>query len=65
MEGYNNAPFSIFGGFERALRWLSEERFEVSELMTTVSLKEPATVYSDINARKITEPFIAYDWRQI
>lgn len=65
LEGYNNAPFSIFGGFERALRWLSEERFKVSELMTTVSPEEPATVYSDITARKITEPLIAYDWHQI
>lgn len=26
LEGYNNAPHSIFGGFSRALEWLAEGR---------------------------------------
>lgn len=65
LEGYNNAPYSTFGGFERALRWLSQERIDLTGLITSVSPADPAQIYSDIAARKISEPFIAYDWRRI
>ncbi|MBK5933626.1 threonine dehydrogenase-like Zn-dependent dehydrogenase [Rhodovulum imhoffii] len=62
LEGYNNAPHSTFGGFARALRWLSQKRIDMAGLMTSVSPANPAQVYSDIAARKISEPFIIYDW---
>lgn len=65
LEGYNNAPHSTFGGFERALRWLSEGRIELDGLLTSVSPSNPAQVYEDIAARKISEPFIVYDWDQV
>ncbi|MFV0493120.1 MAG: zinc-binding dehydrogenase [Pseudorhodobacter sp.] len=65
LEGYNNAPHSTFGGFARALRWLDEGRINTDGLMTTVSPADPVRIYDDIRARKIKEPFIAYDWGQL
>lgn len=65
LEGYNNAPFSTFGGFQRALGWLAQGRIDVASLTRTVSPGDPAQVMADIRARTIQEPFIIYDWTRI
>lgn len=65
LEGYNNAPHSTFSGFECAMRWLSQGRVDLTGLITSVAPREPKKVYADIAARKIAEPFIVYDWREL
>ena len=65
LEGYNNAPQSIFSGFEKALRWLAEGKVEVSGLTTTQPVSDPASLYPAIAARQIEEPLIVLDWSQI
>lgn len=62
LEGYNNAPHDTFGGFARALRWLSEGRVRTDGLLAHVSPADPTRIYADIRARVIAEPFIVYDW---
>lgn len=62
LEGYNNAPHSIFGGFERALRWLAEGRIQLDGLIHRAIPDDPAATYAAIMARKIAEPFILLDW---
>ena len=62
LEGYNNAPQSVFSGFVKALRWLGEGKVEVSGLMTTRVASDPATLYPAIAAREIAEPLIVLDW---
>lgn len=62
LEGYNNAPHSIFGGFSRALDWLCEGRIDVEGLIRHVTPYDPASLYSDISRRTIEEPFIVIDW---
>ena len=62
LEGYNNAPHSIFGGFERAMRWLAEGRVPLAGLVHRATPDDPAALYSSIQARKISEPFILIDW---
>lgn len=41
LDGYNNAPHSSFGGFERALRWLSEGRVRLDGLLRRVPPGRP------------------------
>lgn len=65
LQGYNNAPHSIFGGFERAMRWLAEGRVALDGLITSVSPQNPTEVYARIQNRDISEPFIIYDWSQL
>ncbi|NQV82125.1 MAG: dehydrogenase [Alphaproteobacteria bacterium] len=65
LEGYNNAPYSTFSGFERALQWLQDGRVATSGLLTRVSPADPAKVFDDIRARQIKEPFIVYDWESL
>lgn len=62
LEGYNNAPHSILGGFARALDWLAEGRIPLEGLMHRASPGDPAQLYADIAARKIAAPFIVLDW---
>lgn len=62
LEGYNNAPHSVFGGFARALDWLAEGRIPVEGLIHRASPSDPAALYADIAARRIAEPFIVLDW---
>lgn len=62
LEGYNNASQSIFTGFSKALRWLSEGRVDVNDLITTRPAGDPEAVYSAIAAREIEEPLIVLDW---
>lgn len=62
LEGYNNTPHSIFGGFERALRWLAEGRIPLDGLVQIRTPSDPASLYADIAARRIAEPFIVLDW---
>ena len=62
LEGYNNAPQSIFSGFEKAIRWLAEGRLDVSGLMTTRPAGDPAGLYPAIARREIAEPLIVLDW---
>lgn len=61
-EGYNNAPQSIFSGFDKALRWLAAGKIDVASLMTTRPAAEAARVYPAIAAREIAEPLILLDW---
>ncbi|WP_457588845.1 zinc-binding dehydrogenase [Ensifer canadensis] len=62
LEGYNNAPHSIFGGFSRALDWLSEGLIDVEGLIRRVRPDDPGSLYADIARRRIEEPFIVIDW---
>lgn len=62
LEGYNNAPQSIFSGFAKALRWLQEGKVDVAGLMTTRPASDPAALYPAIAAREIAEPLIVLDW---
>lgn len=62
LEGYNNASHSIFGGFERAMRWLAEGRIPLAGLVHCATPENPAALYAAIQAKEITEPFIVLDW---
>jgi threonine dehydrogenase-like Zn-dependent dehydrogenase len=62
LEGYNNAPHSIFGGFERSLQWLAEGRIPLDGLIHRAVPEDPAAIYAAIMARQIAEPFILLDW---
>ena len=62
LEGYNNASHSIFSGFSRALDWLAEGRIPLDGLVHRATPEEPASLYADIIARRIAEPFIVLDW---
>jgi threonine dehydrogenase-like Zn-dependent dehydrogenase len=63
LEGYNNAPHSVFGGFSRALDWLCEGLIDSDGLVRHATPDDPASLYGDISRRKIEEPFIVIDWR--
>lgn len=63
LEGYNNAPHSIFGGFARALDWLAEGRFPIQGLTHRATPDDPASLYEKITSRRISEPFIIIDWK--
>lgn len=62
FEGYNNAPNSIMGGFNRALDWLAEGRFALDGMMHKAQPNNPAALYDSIARRQIAEPFIILDW---
>jgi threonine dehydrogenase-like Zn-dependent dehydrogenase len=62
LEGYNNAPRSIFGGFERSLQWLAEGRIPLDGLIHRAVSEDPAAIYAAILARQVAEPFILLDW---
>ncbi len=62
LEGYNNAPHSIMGGFSQALDWLAEQRFALDGMFHTALPDDPATLYGRIAKREILEPFIILDW---
>lgn len=64
LEGYNNAPHSIFSGLSRALDWLAEDKIPLHGLVHHAKPDDPATLYGDIMARHIVEPFIVLDWSQ-
>lgn len=65
LEGYNNAPHSIFGGFAKALAWLAEGRIPLEGLVHHASPADPAKLYADIAGRTIAEPFIVLDWAKV
>lgn len=65
LEGYNNAPQSIFGGFARALQWLAEGHIPLGGLVHRAAPTNPETLYADIASRRIREPFIVLDWTGI
>ena len=62
LEGYNNAPHSIFGGFARAMEWLAHGRFALDGLMHHATPNDPAALYANIMSRRIEEPFILINW---
>ena len=62
LEGYNNAPQTIFSGFERSLNWLADARFPVEPLIKSVTPYDPVSLYGDIRERRIEQPFIVLDW---
>ena len=62
LEGYNNAPHSTFGGFQRALKWLAEGKVRMEGLTIRLSPGNPQKLYGDIRNRSIKEPFIVLDW---
>lgn len=62
-EGYNNAPYSIFGGFERALKWLSSDgAIPLDNLTQHINMENPQTVYDDLVNRRLTKPFNILTW---
>lgn len=62
LEGYNNAPHSIFGGFSRALAFLAEGRIPLDGLIHRATPEQPEALYADIMKRTIAAPFIILDW---
>lgn len=62
LEGYNNAPHSIFGGFSRALEFLAEGMIPLDGLVRRAKPDAPDALYSDIMRRSIVEPFIVLEW---
>jgi threonine dehydrogenase-like Zn-dependent dehydrogenase len=62
LEGYNNAPHSIFGGFERSLQWLAEGRIPPDGLIHRAVPEDPAEICAAILGRQVAEPFILPDW---
>lgn len=62
LEGYNNAPHSLMGGFARALEWLNEGQISLEGLVRSLSPGDPVTLYDDIASRRIAEPFLVLDW---
>jgi threonine dehydrogenase-like Zn-dependent dehydrogenase len=62
LEGYNNVPHSIFGGFSRALEFLAEGKIPLDGLIRRAKPDEPDALYSDIMRRSIVEPFIMLEW---
>lgn len=65
LEGYNNAPHSIMGGFTRALEWLSEGRIPLAGLVRNETPADPPELYARIAGRQIEEPFIVLDWTRL
>jgi threonine dehydrogenase-like Zn-dependent dehydrogenase len=65
LEGYNNAPHSIFGGFAKALDWLAEGRIPLDDLVHHASPADPPALYAKIAGRQIAEPFIVLDWAKL
>ncbi|WP_104401654.1 zinc-binding dehydrogenase [Vibrio penaeicida] len=62
-EGYNNNPYSTFGGFERALKWLSlDGGIPLDTLTEELVLTDPQAVYSDLINHKLTKPFNILIW---
>ena len=62
LQGYNNAPHSTFSGFERAMTWLAERRFDPAGLVHAAVPDNPGKLYAEIRERRIEEPFIVLDW---
>ncbi|URK89535.1 hypothetical protein LP421_33375 (plasmid) [Rhizobium sp. RCAM05350] len=62
LEGYNNSSHSIFTGFAKALKWLSEDRIPLSGLVRQLSPADPAAVYGALLERGISEPFLVFEW---
>ncbi len=62
LDGYNNAPHSIFSGFARALEWLSEGRIPFDGMVCRARPESSEMLYADLMARQIDEPFIVLDW---
>jgi threonine dehydrogenase-like Zn-dependent dehydrogenase len=62
LEGYNNAPQSIFSGFGKALRWLAEGRIAGVDQIVSVDPRDPASVYGDLMNRRTKALFVAFDW---
>ena len=64
-QGYNNAQHSIFGGYERALNWLSQNRIPLEGLIKKTSPLDPASTYRSLARKEIDEPFVLFDWRAL
>ncbi|SDN36744.1 zinc-binding dehydrogenase [Ensifer sp. YR511] len=65
LEGYNNAPHSVFSGFSLALDWLAQSRIPLNGLIRRFVPNDPSALYSDIAAKRIEEPFIVLDWARL
>lgn len=65
LEGYNNSTQSIFGGFAKALRWLSEGRIPLGGMVRRFAPEHPHTLYSDLQQKRIAEPFVVLDWQEL
>ncbi len=64
LEGYNNAPQSVFSGFEKAMKWLAKGRLDMGDLMARRPVDNIGSVYSDIASRTLAEPLIVLDWAE-
>lgn len=59
-------PYSIFGGYERALKWLSEGHIPVEGLIKVVSPTEAQQAYRDLlDLRDTGTLFTIFDWSQL
>ena len=63
LGGYNNSAQSIMTGFNKAMKWLAEDRIPFDGMVRTVAPDEPGEVYRALLERNIKEPFVVFDWR--
>ncbi|CCN73757.1 zinc-binding dehydrogenase [Vibrio nigripulchritudo] len=62
-EGYNNAPYSTFDGFKRALKWLSLDGvIPLNDLTQDLKMDDPQAIYSDLVSGKLTKSFNVLNW---
>ena len=59
---YNNAPQTVFSGFAKALKWLSEEKIPLEGLVINKYPYTPDELYKSISLNEIEELFIVMDW---
>ncbi len=62
---YNNSPQAIFACYEKALRWIADERITVDGLTAKADPKTPDVIYKDIMQRKTPGLFTVFDWAQM
>jgi len=62
LEGYNNAPHSIFDNYAQALDLLHKGAIALEGLIHSTTPDHPAQLYADIMAQKINALFIALQW---
>jgi hypothetical protein len=61
-EGYNNAPQSVYSGFEKALGWLADGRVPLEGMMHTRSPRDPKALYGGLLRGEFYETFTVLDW---
>lgn len=59
------SPYSIFSGFEKALRWLASGKINVDNLIAIVNPMNAQAVYQDLLNRRAKGLFTVFSWEQL